>query len=247
MDTLETIQYDCGVYQGEVSGWWPTRIEHGRGVFSWTNGDRFSGDFVNGEREGRGAFHFADDSRRFEGSWTKDYPLRGTAIDSNGIIFCAEFDGHSYISDAWTAGARMPEWRRWGRRLHGNLGSCDLGPTAEWAGTIERVDGTRFEGIMRGLCPVGGVETELGGARFRVTYSGDCTLAEDPLPVMKEVRQVPEHMLIVGDPFAMSYNLIRLRFAASGAVNCSGISDHSSSVLFRYCLSLLNWSRRVSF
>lgn len=184
--TNSTIEYGCGVYQGQVTGWWPTRTEHGRGVFCWTNGDRYGGEYLQGERNGRGAFQFGDDSRRFEGSWARDRPLQGTAIDNDGIIYLAEFDGENYISEQWEAGV-VPSWERWGRKLHGNLGDEFVGNTAEWAGIVQRKDGTQFEGILRGLCPLGGVETDVHGARFRVLYSGDCTLAEEPIPINKEV------------------------------------------------------------
>ena len=181
------IHYENGTYSGEVQGWWREQ-EHGRGVFTWIDGDRYEGEYVGGVKSGRGAFQFFGDARRFEGAWAEDRPLRGTALDHARVIYQAEFDGTAYISDAWGLEAGMPPgWRRWGRVVKGRPAEALLGQSAEWAGTMVRDDGARFEWILRGLCPLGGVETDSFGARYAVTYSGKLTLAEDPPSLTKEV------------------------------------------------------------
>ena len=181
------IWYPDGTYSGEVLGWWPERVEHGRGVFKWTDGDRFEGDYLKGVRTGRGAFLFGDNARRFEGAWADDRPLHGTALDQERIIYRAEFDGTTHISDAWGAEAVPRGWRRWGQVMKSRPAEELLGA---WAGTLVRDDGTRFEGILHGLCPLGGVETNASGARCTVTYAGELTLAEDPPPLTKEVPHI---------------------------------------------------------
>ena len=57
----------------------------------------------------------------------------------------------------------------------------------DWVGDVKWLDGRRFEGRLRGLCPLQGVETDPGGARFAVTYDGRRSLAEDLVTTARQV------------------------------------------------------------
>ena len=63
-------------------------------------------------------------------------------------------------------------------------------------GTVTRADGTRFDGMMCGLCPVSGTETDAAGACIDVVYCGSRTVAEPLCPLSAEVWQhIPSAML----------------------------------------------------
>ena len=42
---------------------------HGEGTFTWPDGRKYSGQFVNDKKEGRGVFYWTD-GRTYDGSWT---------------------------------------------------------------------------------------------------------------------------------------------------------------------------------
>ena len=49
----------------------------------------------------------------------------------------------------------------------------------DWDGAVAWLDGRRFEGRLRGLCPVRGFAIDAAGTRFAVTYDGRRALAEE--------------------------------------------------------------------
>ena len=44
---------------GEYSGEWKNNDKHGRGTFTWANGDKFVGEWSDNERDGQGTYYFA--------------------------------------------------------------------------------------------------------------------------------------------------------------------------------------------
>jgi hypothetical protein len=66
-------------------------------------------------------------------------------------------------------------------------GTEALWAEAEYDGAFAFADGSRFEGLFRGLCPLRGFLTDARGRRWRVGYSGDAWLAAGLQPVTKEV------------------------------------------------------------
>jgi hypothetical protein len=127
---------------------------------------------------GRGAFRSADGARVFDGDWARGFPLRGAALDDDGALYRAAFDGSTSIvhmpDDHW-ARARAA-WPRVGAVVAGRPGPA-FGPGEEWAGALELADGTRFQGTLRGLCPVAGLLESPGGAG-PAPYAGE----RGPLP-----------------------------------------------------------------
>jgi hypothetical protein len=136
--------------------------------------------------------------RCFQGDWVQDRPLRGTAVEGDGTYAFTIFDGTSQLTEeSWAAA----------RRVHaGRLLAWPPPPAApggpggpeEWSGVALGADGARFEGRLRGLCPLHGTETRIaagggggGGSAYRVVYGGRRTLAEAPKPREKAVVPPP--------------------------------------------------------
>ena len=61
-----------------------TLVVSGQGLATWVNGNRYSGEWRNGKKNGRGSQVDADGSR-YDGQWRNDLPNgRGTLVLSNG-------------------------------------------------------------------------------------------------------------------------------------------------------------------
>jgi hypothetical protein len=76
-----------GVYEGQ---WWyntPT----GAGTYTWNNGDKYQGEFLHGQRQGRGVLR----SHRgwvYEGEWRNDKPHgKCTLTYGDGTVFSGSF------------------------------------------------------------------------------------------------------------------------------------------------------------
>lgn len=109
IDSLPSIsnKFDkhFGIYKGEVS---MTKKRHGKGKFTWkngdvyegdwkynnctgkgrliwNNGDIYEGDFVNGKRTGRGKF-ISENGDIYEGNWLNDKHTDGTLFLKDGTV-----------------------------------------------------------------------------------------------------------------------------------------------------------------
>ncbi len=93
-DALNIIKmkYDNGNYLGEyVKGGDGTPIEHGVGVFVWSNGDMYEGEYVMGTRTGHGVLIWAD-GKRYEGEFKDDVRSGlGHMTWSDGTVYEGEF------------------------------------------------------------------------------------------------------------------------------------------------------------
>jgi hypothetical protein len=148
----------------------------------------YEGELRAGAPAGRGAEWLPHGARRFEGDWARGHPLRGTAVDADGAVSLAAFDGAAPLSPATWARATHRPWGRLAPWPPPPGAPGGPGGPAEWEVAAARGDGGgEFAGRMRGLCPLRGVETDAAGRRRRVEYAGDVTLAEDPEPVFVEV------------------------------------------------------------
>ena len=64
---------------------------HGKGVFTWTDGRRYEGDFVKDKREGQGVMSWPD-GRKYEGRW------KHGRQHGDGIFMNAEFLGANTVN-----------------------------------------------------------------------------------------------------------------------------------------------------
>ena len=110
-------------YEGE----WVDDERHGTGVYAWKDGERYEGGFVDGNFHGRGVY-WLDGARIFDGEWSKDFALRGTAVEADGAFFLAELDGKTSLfadkgfedkKGKWTLVGRVEGWRGRRRRTGG--------------------------------------------------------------------------------------------------------------------------------
>lgn len=149
-----SITYGNGSYLGECIVVDGTPVEDGRGTFTWSNGDRYEGDFVRGVRSGRGIF-FWSDGRRYEGGFLDDVRSGdGTMHWNDGTVYEGGFSeglmsGRGRL--VWPSG----EWYE-GDFLEGRM---------DGRGVHHAADGTPiYEGDWVANCPVnrGGWDTEDG-------------------------------------------------------------------------------------
>jgi hypothetical protein len=84
-------------YEGE----WKDNKMSGRGFCTWPDGRSYDGEWLEGGRNGLGTMFLADNKRCFQGQWDKDRPLLGTALDADGTLFLASFDGETPVSSGW--------------------------------------------------------------------------------------------------------------------------------------------------
>ena len=120
-DTLKVIRitYNDGVYVGQYTEKDGEPVENGTGIFTWSNGDVYEGDFVDGMRTGEGTFRWAD-GKTYVGSFKEDAREGlGTLTWTDGSSYTGEFlngrmhgkgklswaNGESYIG--WFANDKM--------------------------------------------------------------------------------------------------------------------------------------------
>jgi hypothetical protein len=91
-------------YQGSYNDYGE---RHGAGVMTWTNGDRYEGEFFNGVRHGHGSLFFADGSE-YVGEWECNYMHgSGTRRFVNGDVYVGTYkdgkrcgpDGRFYFAN----------------------------------------------------------------------------------------------------------------------------------------------------
>jgi hypothetical protein len=164
----------------------------GKGVFTWPDGERYEGEFNDDHRSGNGV-HWLSGGRVFDGVWAEGFPQHGTAMEPGGALFRAKFDGKSLLGAvSWAKAQRVPAGRvaSGGPPPHGGSGGQKI-----WRGRAELLGGVVVDGVFRGLRPHGSAVLAEGGARYLAEYDGARTIAEEPVPVRKQVRR-PAHRRI---------------------------------------------------
>lgn len=53
------------------SGGWQDDLFHGRGVYRWASGETYDGEYVRGERAGRGRWQMESLGESYEGEWAR--------------------------------------------------------------------------------------------------------------------------------------------------------------------------------
>jgi len=76
---------------GEYHGYWENNRRHGEGVFTYPNGDIYSGWWRFGDKEGKGTYIFKETGMKMHGDWEKGEIKRGCWIYPNGLYFEGEF------------------------------------------------------------------------------------------------------------------------------------------------------------
>ena len=200
-----------GTYRGEVSGAGPSMHRHGRGVMEWSDGrryegewredkrsgrgiytfndgGRYDGEFERGAFRGRGAYRFADGRRLYDGAWAGHYPTGCAALDGDGVVWRAACNRETWRWRMWKDGGVMPAGTRAGVTVTAGRPPAEAPGSGEWAGAWAWEGGAQVEGLLRGLRPVAGVESDAGGGRWRVAYDGERTLAEELVVTSRTVR-----------------------------------------------------------
>ena len=68
-------------------GNWVEGDKTGKGTYVWSNGDKYEGDWLNNNRTGNGTFTWGDDGTKYVGSWKDDKRIgRGKLIYTNGTF-----------------------------------------------------------------------------------------------------------------------------------------------------------------
>jgi hypothetical protein len=189
-------RYEGGWQDGKKSGQgiqtWPDGHRYdgeykddkmsGHGVHTWPDGARYEGEFMFGKRSGRGVLWLLG-GRIFDGSWADGRPLRGTAMEPDGALFLAKFNGKAFLDNAnWGKEERAPSGRVacGGPPRQGGSG----GPPPAWEGQVELLGGAVLSGVFRGLRPDGpGTLSEGGGEARGGEYDGSWTIAEGHVPM----------------------------------------------------------------
>ncbi len=77
-----------GVYQG----YWENNYRHGEGVFTYANGDVYSGWFRFGNKEGTGTYYSAATNMKLTGEWKENKIVSGNWELANGTLFQGKFN-----------------------------------------------------------------------------------------------------------------------------------------------------------
>ena len=149
--TTKSIRYHNAVYHGQTRYGKP----HGRGVKTWTDGERYEGDFVDGELT-RGVYTWAD-GNRYEGEW-RNYEPHG-----RGVFTWA--DGGRYegdFIDGNRTGRGVYTWAN-GNRYEGDF----VSGKRTGRGVFTSAEGRRYEGDYRdGKWHGRGVSTSSNGSSY---------------------------------------------------------------------------------
>ena len=92
---IKTINYKSGNrYEGEVD---EKSLPNGKGVFTYTNGSYYDGEFLHGVRDGYGLFVWSTGDR-YEGGWKADKRHgEGVMTYANGRVRKGRFENNEYV------------------------------------------------------------------------------------------------------------------------------------------------------
>ena len=73
-------------------GEWKDLKKHGQGTETWSNGEKYVGEFKYGYRNGQGTYTFHD-GVKWEGVWRRSEPWNITKYDKDGKIYGRKVNG----------------------------------------------------------------------------------------------------------------------------------------------------------
>jgi len=165
IDGVGTLQwYEKGVPGDKYVDQYLRGKAHGRGVFTWTfPSARYEGDFLDGQRSGKGVQFFANGDR-YEGDWRNDFPNgKGLYIWINEDRYQGDF------VDGKPQGKGIEIWTE-GTRYEGDFSNG----LPNGKGIKTWVKGARYEGdIINGKMHGYGVITLRNGREFRGRWEND--------------------------------------------------------------------------
>ena len=71
---------------------------HGKGLYKWTDGNQYEGEYINNIKEGQGEFKW-NDGKIYKGSFENGKPHGKGLLTIKGITFDAIFDNGNYLGD----------------------------------------------------------------------------------------------------------------------------------------------------
>lgn len=165
-DSKRTLRFDTGIYEGEVSF---TGKMHGKGVFTYNNGNKYEGSFKEGVKHGSGVFTWANGDL-YKGEFENDLRCGyGVYTSQNGNKYDGEWkdnlkNGHGifYYSN--------------GDRFDGYF----LNSLKHGHGIFYSKNGDSFEGEWKNDMRCGnGIVTLADGKKIRQTWENEKLISEE--------------------------------------------------------------------
>lgn len=73
------------------SGYFQNSRRHGEGLFTYPNGDTYSGNWKWGKKHGKGTYIYKDTGMKIEGQWDLGSCLKGRWVLPNGVFYEGSF------------------------------------------------------------------------------------------------------------------------------------------------------------
>ncbi len=87
-------------------GYFADGLRNGEGVFVWKTKDRYSGQWVNGKKQGKGTYIVNKTNVKISGDWVSGLIQKGRWILPNGDYYEGEFkDNFPFGRGVWTKGS----------------------------------------------------------------------------------------------------------------------------------------------
>ncbi len=108
LDNYGCISGDCnngfGTYSFESGEKYVGNFKNGEysgtGTYYFSNGDKYTGEFKNSEKDGQGTYIFASDSRKYVGGWTANkYNGYGTMYYANGTVKAGNWKDDQFLGE----------------------------------------------------------------------------------------------------------------------------------------------------
>jgi antitoxin component YwqK of YwqJK toxin-antitoxin module len=142
-----TIKYSNGQYTGEyiiVDG---KQIKSGKGIYTWTSGERYEGNFKDDKFNGYGIEYYPSGKKLFEGNYKNGkFNGQGTYFWEDGSKYVGNFKNskfNGYGIEYYPSGGKSIEGNFKNEKLNGQVTSYNEDGSIEFQG--EYVNGKRIE------------------------------------------------------------------------------------------------------